>query len=207
MTVLLGLVAGSTVWAQKWELGAMAGGGLYTHGSVTSPTGNGDVGFKPGPVLGAFISNNTSNRWGGELRYEYQPGSLKVSGSGSEATFNGEAHMIHYDFLFHFAPMESKVRPFVAVGGGVKLYRGTGEATVTQNLSNLALLTNTHEVAGMGSVGAGIKYAISHKLGLRFEVRDFITPIPKQVLAPAPDASISGFLNDFAVMGGIAFTF
>ena len=59
----------------------------------------------------------------------------------------------------------------------------------------------------MGSVGAGFKVAVSPKLGLRFEVHDFITPFPKQVIAPAPGATIGSFLNDFVVMGGISFTF
>jgi hypothetical protein len=204
------LLAGACLpacWAQKWELGVTGGGGFYTHASVTAGTASGDVGFKPGAAFGAFLGNNTSNRWGGELHYTYQPGDLRVSSGGSEATFTGESHAINYDFLYHFAPMEAHIRPFVAFGGGAKLYRGTGSPTVTQPLSNLALLTNTHEVAGMGSVGAGFKVSMSPKLGLRFEVHDFLTPFPKQVIAAAPGATIGSFLNDFVVMGGISFTF
>jgi len=193
--------------AQKWEFGVLGGGGFYTNGSVESPAGSGKVGFKPNAAVGAFLGNNTSKHWGGELRYEYRPGSLKVSSSGTEATFNGESHAMHYDFLLHFAPTEAKMRPFVAFGGGVKLYRGTGEPTATQPLSKLALLTDTHEVSGMGSVGAGVKVAASSKWSFRFEVHDFITPFPKQVIAAAPGAKITGFLNDFVVMGGIALTF
>ena len=102
---------------------------------------------------------------------------------------------------------ESSVRPFVSGGGGVKVYRGTGAAAVTQPLSNLALLTNTYETAGMASVGAGVKVAATRRVGFRVEFRDFITPFPKQVVAPAPQAKITGALHDLVVMGGISFLF
>src|SRR5713101_3671048 len=144
-------------WAQKWELGVLGGGGFYNTASVTSPTGQGDVGFKNAVAAGAYLGSNMYKFLGGELRYEYLPGDLKVSSGGTQATFTGEAHAIHYDFLFHFAPTEAKIRPFGAGGGGVKVYRGTSAATVTQPLQRLALLTNTHETKGLGSVGVGIK--------------------------------------------------
>jgi len=200
-------------WAQsegttrKWEIGVLGGAGFYSNGTVSSPAGNGDVGFKSGAALGAYLGSNMYKLLGGELRYEYRPGDLKVSGNGGEAAFSGEAHVIHYDFLLHFAPTGSHVRPFVAAGGGVKIYRGTGSDQASQGLSRLALLTNTHETKGLGSVGAGVKIQASRKVGLRLEVHDFITPFPKQVIAPAPGAKISGLLHDIVVMAGLALTF
>jgi Outer membrane protein beta-barrel domain len=193
--------------AQKWELGVLGGGGFYTKQTVSSPSGDGDVGIKSGAALGVFVGNNMYSRIGGELRYEYRPGSLRVASGGTEATFNGESHAIHYDFLIHFTPTGSHIRPFVAAGGGVKIYRGTGTATVTQPLSRLALLTNTYQTSGLGSVGAGVKVAPSKRFGLRFEAHDFITPFPKNVIAPAPGAKISGLLHDFVVMGGFSLLF
>lgn len=207
ITLLGAFVAGSPASAQKWELGILGGGGFSTNGTVTSPSANGQVGFKPGAAAGILLGNNSYPRVGGELRYEYRPGNLKVSSNGTEATFNGESHALHYDVLYHFASTDSHIRPFVAAGGGVKIYRGTGTATVTQPLSNLALLTNTYQTAGLASVGAGVKVAAARKFGLRFEVHDFITPFPKNVIAAAPGAKISGLLHDFVVMGGISFGF
>jgi hypothetical protein len=208
ITLLAALGAGAPAcWAQKWEFGVLGGGGFYTNGSVSSPAGDGDVGFKSGLAVGALIGNNMYKFLGGELRYEYRPGDLKVKSGGTEATFNGESHVMHYDFLFHFTPTGSHIRPFVAAGGGVKVYRGTGTPTLTQPLSRLALLTNTYQTSGLGSVGAGVKIISSKRIGLRVEVHDFITPFPKQVIAPAPGAKITGFLNDFVVMGGVSFFF
>jgi hypothetical protein len=206
MALLLG--AGlPACWAQKWELGVLGGGGFYNKASVTSPAGEGDAGFKSSVAAGAYLGSNMYKYLGGELRYEYLPGDLKVSSGGTEATFSGEAHAIHYDFLFHFAPNEAKIRPFVSGGGGVKVYRGTGTATVTQPLQRLALLTNTHETKGLGSVGAGVKIQPSRRFGLRFEVHDFISPFPRKVIAEAPGAKISGLLHNIVLMAGLALTF
>ena len=206
MALLLG--AGlPACWAQKWEVGVLGGGGVYNSASATSPAGSADVGFKSSAAVGAYLGSDMYKFLGGELRYEYLPGDLKVSSGGAESTFSGEAHAIHYDFVMHFAPTGSKIRPFVAAGGGVKVYRGTGAATLTQPLQRFALLTATHETKGLGSVGGGIKAAISKRALVRFEVHDFITPFPRQVIAAAPGGKISGLLHDIVFMGGLAITF
>jgi hypothetical protein len=200
-------------WAQKsegapkWEIGALGGGGFYNSASVSSPAGSGDVGIKNGVALGAFFGSDMYKFLGGELRYEYLPGDLKVSSSGTTATFTGQAHAIHYDLLFHFAPAGSRIRPFVSAGGGVKIYRGTAKATVTQPLSALALLTNTHETKGLGVFGGGFKAKVNSHVTVRVEVQDFLAPFPRQVIAPAPGAKISGLLNEIVFMGGIGIAF
>ncbi len=153
---ILALLAGlglSQCRAQRWEVGGLGGGEFYNTVGVTSPTGSGDVGIKPSYAVGAFVGNDMYKLLGGELRYEFLPGDLKVSSNGTEATFKGQAQAIHYDFLFHFTSTEAKIRPFVSGGAGIKVYQGTGAATETQPLSNLALLTHTYQIAGMGTVG------------------------------------------------------
>ncbi len=191
----------------KWEIGVLGGGGFYNSASVSSPAGSGNAGIKNGLAVGAFVGNDMYKLLGGELRYEFLPGDLKVSSGGSTATFTGQAQAIHYDFLLHFAPASSRIRPFVSAGAGVKLYQGTGKATITQPLSNLALLTNTHEIAALGVFGGGVKAQITPHFVLRFEVQDFFTPFPRQVIAPAPGAKISGFLNDIVFLAGLGITF
>jgi hypothetical protein len=214
LAVVAMLGAGSPAcWAQdseatpKWEIGGLGGGSFYNSASVTSPGGNGDVGIKSSVAAGAYFGGDWYRRLGGELRYEFLPGDLKVSSSGSEATFSGMAHAIHYDFLFHFTPRGSRIRPFVSAGGGVKIYQGTGKATVTQTLSSLALLTNTHETSGLGVFGGGVKAKVTQHVTLRFEVKDFLTPFPKQVIAAAPGAKISGLLNEIVFLAGLGITF
>jgi hypothetical protein len=185
----------------------MAGGSFYNSASVSSPAGSGDAGIKNGVAVGAFLGSNMYKLLGGELRYEYLPGDLKVSSGGTEATFTGLSHAIHYDFLLHFAPTGSRIRPFVSAGGGVKIYQGTARATITQPLSALALLTNTHQTAGLGVFGGGVKASVTPHIVVRFEVQDFLTPFPKQVIAPAPGAKIGSILNEIVFMAGLGVTF
>jgi hypothetical protein len=204
---LLGFGAGvPACWAQKWEIGVLGGGSIYNSASVTSPAGSGNVGFKSGPAVGAFLGNDMG-KFGGELRYEYLPGDLKVSSGGATATFPGLAHAIHYDFLYHFTSSEAAIRPFVSGGAGVKIYQGTGSPTVTQPLSGLALLTNTYEAAALGTFGGGLKARIGSRMIFHVEVQDFLTPFPRQVIAPAPGAKISGMLNDIVFTAGLGIAF
>jgi hypothetical protein len=55
-------------------------------------------------------------------------------------------------------------------------------------------------------VGVGVKYQISEHLRLRFQVRDYISQSPNDVIAPAPGARISGIMQDIAATGGIGLT-
>jgi hypothetical protein len=194
-------------FAQHWEVGGLGGGSFYTKKSVTSPAGTGDVGFKNGYVVGGLVGNDMYNYMGGELRYEYVRGALMVKSGGTEATMSGEAHAIHYDFLVYATRRGSHIRPFLAAGGGVKVFRGRGPDVVFQPLNRLALLTRTNEVKGLGSFGAGVKVRIGEHLGVRVEFRDFITPFPKKVIAPSIGASISsGIIHDFVPMVGVTYT-
>ncbi len=193
--------------AQKWEIGVLGGGSINNSVSVSSPAGNGDVGFKSGPAVGAFFGSS-GRKWGGELRYEYLPGDLKVSSGGTEATYSGMAHAIHYDAIYHFASTEAAIRPFVSGGGGVKIFEGTGNPVAAgQQLSGLALLTHTYETKGLATVGGGIKAKIGSRMIFRVEVQDFITPFPRKVIAPAPGAKISGILHDIVFTAGLGIMF
>jgi len=201
------LLLGAGLQAQTWEVGVLGGGSIYNTASVSSPAGSGEAGFKSGAAVGAYVGGNMYRFIGGELRYEFLQGDLKAKSGGIEETFSGYSHAIHYDFLVHFAPTGAKIRPFVAAGGGVKIFLGTGAPSVTQPLDRLVLLTHAHEVKGLGSVGAGLKASVSKRAQVRVEVHDFITPFPRQVIAPAAGAKISGLLHDIVFMGGIAITF
>jgi hypothetical protein len=203
---LTGLVA-TTCVAQEWEVGAVGGFGFYRNATVQNSTGSGKAGINSALAAGLFGGNNMYERLGGEMRYTYRAGKLKVAGGGQRADFNGESHAIHYDLLFHFADRRSRIRPFVAGGAGVKVYRGTGVEKAFQPANKFALLSKTQEVKGLISAGAGVKVALSDLFQLRLEVRDYITPFPKEVIAPAPGASIKGWLHDFVPMVGIGFTF
>jgi len=95
----------------------------------------------------------------------------------------------------------------VAAGAGVKAFTGTGQEQEFQPLSNIALLTKTSQIEPLVSVGGGVKIALSPGLLLRLEAHDFLSPFPKNVIAPSPGSTVGGWLQDFVVMAGISFTF
>jgi len=146
-------------------------------------------------------------RIGGEVRYSYLDNAMKLTSGQATAKFGGQAHAIHYDLLIHGTGPASRMRPYIAFGGGAKIYRGTGAERAFQPLSNIAILTKTQETQGLASVGAGIKYRVSDKMWFRLDVHDYLTRFPKKVITPVTGSGLSGWLNNFVPTAGLTFTF
>jgi len=132
---------------------------------------------------------------------------MRVRSGSTEATAKAESHAIHYDVLVHGARMGSAIRPFLAVGAGVKFYRGTGPEPSFQPLSNLVVLTHTSEAQPLISVGGGIKFKLSRVTLFRVDFRDYATPLPNNLLAPYPGTKLSGWMHDFVFLAGISAAF
>jgi hypothetical protein len=192
--------------AQEWEVGGMVGYGYSLDLTAKNSTGSADTGFKPDYAWGAFAGNNMHRRFGGEIRYVFRKSDLKVDAGGEEATMRGHSHTILYDLLFHAADRDERVRPFLAAGGGARVFRGTGVERAFQPGNQFVLLTRTREILPVLSIGGGVKVRLSDKFMFRAEVRDYLTPLPQKLLAPAPGAQISGWLHDFVPTIGIAYT-
>lgn len=206
-SMVLFLVCAPAALAQQWEVGVGVGGAFYNSQTFTNAVGNANASLATGVVASAWLGNNSHARWGGEVRYDYEDTTLKLSSGSTTASFAGNTQAIHYDFLWHFASQEARVRPFVAAGGGIKMYRGTGTETPSQPLQQIGLLTKTTDTTPLISVGGGIKFNISRMLQFRVEVHDFITPFPTKVITPNQGTKTSGWLMDFVPMGALAVTF
>jgi hypothetical protein len=193
--------------AQRWEVGVGGGGSFYTSQTIQNPAGNATAGFSDGFAVSAWLDNNTGNIFGGELRYDYEQPNLQLSSAGTSASFGGHTNAIHYDFLVHFAPSEARVRPFIAAGAGVKVYSGSGTEQAFQPLSNIGLLTKTNDVTALVSLGGGLKISLAKQLLLRLEVHDYLTPFPTNVIAPAQNSRVGGWLSDFVAMAGLSVAF
>jgi hypothetical protein len=70
-----------------------------------------------------------------------------------------------------------------------------------------ALLTRTRQVQPVASLGAGIKLRLGKNLLLRAEFRDYVSPFPTQVIAPAGGAKIDGWLHDMVPLIGLGWIF
>jgi hypothetical protein len=183
-------------------------GGGFTNGvTVTNATGTASAGFDKGLAFGAVLGQNLYPRVSGELHYAYNVSDLRVSSGGQSAAFKGLAHSMHYDILFHTGRARSRVQPFAAAGGGLRVFRGAGTESAYQPLSGFALLTKTSQWVPMATFGGGIKYAIRPRVLLRVEVRDYFSRFPTHVIAPAPGSHLAGWLHDVVPMVGISFVF
>ncbi len=201
------LMVSPTAQAQRgYEIGALALATAYRNASVKSGPAIGAIGFQPGGSFGAFLGQNMSDHFGGELRYLYAQNDLKVTSGGSEAKFSGRSHAIGYDLLIFAAGRRSRIRPFAAGGGGLKYYQGTGAERSFQPLSNLAILTRTNDTLPAVDFGGGVKIQTSRHTMFRLEFRDYITKVPK-VFAASPGASISGLMHQWVPAFGFSWTF
>jgi hypothetical protein len=206
LVVCASVAAVPAAWGQKWEIGGAVGGGFYTSQDITSPGGTASAKIDTGLAGSIWVGDNGQGKWGGELRYDYQMGDLHLSQNSTSASFGAHSQDVHYDFLWHFAGGESPIQPFVAFGGGIKIYEGTGAAVVYQPLSNIALLTKAQDLVAMASAGAGIKVKLASHVNLRLDIHDYITPFPKQVITPVTNKT-PGWLQDFVPMAGLSFVF
>ncbi len=204
---LLLLAAGIACAQQQWEVGGIGGLGFLRNVPVTSPAGSATTGFQNGAAAGGFLGYSSSRHLGGEFRYAYLQSNMHISAGGSEATFSGQSHVFHYDLILHTSTPRAKRQLFLAVGGGMKVFRGTGTEQAYQPLSQYGYFTKTVAVKPMASIGGGMKYALSNHLFLRTEVRDYITAFPTNLIAPAPGVKFRSILQDVVPMVGLSIAF
>jgi hypothetical protein len=207
LSIGFGLISSFAAMAQHWEVGGAGGVGIYRNASVTNATGSAVAGFATQAAGGIVIGENLYRHLGGEFRYTYGAGDLKLESGGQEATMGGRSHAIHYDFLVHTTPTGSKFRPFLAAGAGVKVYQGTGKESAFQPLSRFALLTKTDQTEPLMSFGGGVKFLVAKHAVIRVDLRDYITPTPDRLFTPAAGARLKGWLHDFVPLVGVSYVF
>jgi hypothetical protein len=202
-SILILAATGAACFGQQWEFGAMAGGGFLNTVPVSSPVGTATAGFQSGAALGGYVGFNQYKHIGGELFYSYLQSNLSLKSGGAEASFSGMSHVAGYNVILKTNRDSGKVQLFAVLGGGMKIFRGTGTEAAYQPLSQYGYFTKTQAVKPMASVGAGIKVALSKKVFLRTEFRDYITAFPTQIITPPTGAKYGTLLHDLVPMVGI----
>ena len=175
--------------------------------TINNPSGSAAAGLDNRFVAGAVVGEDLFQHFSGELRYVFRDDDLVLKSRGIKVNMDGDSHLIHYDILFHPTSQESRIRPFVAAGAGIRLFRGTGRQYVNQPFSDFALLTNTDEVKPLISVGGGVKAKLTDHTLIRVDFREYISPFPENLFATAPGAKIHGWLYDSVPMAGVSFVF
>ena len=205
VTTLFLAVLAASCFAQQWEFGGAGGAGFLNNVNVSSPAGSATAGFESGGAFGGFVGENLYPHWSGELRYMYLQGDVHIQSNGANATFKGNAQVLHYDMLYHTNRKGSKMQAFVAVGGGMKIFRGTGAPEAYQPNYQFGYMTNTQQLKPMADAGAGVRFELRPRLFMRMEFRDYITPFPSQIIAPAPGAKYGKVLNDIVPMASLSY--
>ena len=209
MVVAAGLLALTpAAFGQKWEFGGGVGGGFYTSQTITnSVAGDATAKIGSGLAASAWLASAGTRHWGGEVRYDYQMGNLQLSSGGSQASFGGATHTVQYQAQYHFLTQEDKVRPFVAFGGGMKLFQGTGSEVASQPLNQIALLTKTNDVRPVLSAGVGVKARLGNRWSLRAGFYDNVSPFPSKAFTPNHGSKVGGWIQDFVPMVGVSYLF
>jgi hypothetical protein len=200
-------MSGSSCFAQSWSIGAAGGFGFYRDATITNPAGSASAGFGPRFAAGGVLGEDVSEHFGGELRYTFRDGDSELRFNGREANLDAEAHALHFDFLAYATRRHARLRPFLAGGAGIKRYTATGPVDPSQPLASFATLAHADEVKALVSFGGGVKVLLSDHWLVRVDFRDYATPFPENVIAPAPGAKIHGWLHDFVPLLGVDWTF
>ncbi len=144
---------------------------------------------------------------GGEVRYLFQFGGPRLQFHGTDVSSTGYSNLVTYDLLFHLTNRESKFRPYVAGGAGVKVYTGSQLGFASQPFAGSAVLVPKNQVEAAISVGAGLKYRVSRHALLRLDFRTYMTPFPDEILRPTGISQVHGWVYNFVPLGGVSFIF
>jgi hypothetical protein len=202
----LTVLGGAALQAEQWEIGAAGGYRFARSVSLTRGTASADAGFGNGGTFSVYGGQQWIGRLGGELRYTYSDADPRVTSSGNEVKSSGYSHSVHYDALVYVTGQESRVKPFIAFGGGIRYFEGTARGTEL-GVDRLAILARASELKPMASVGGGLKCRLAGHVSLRIDFRDYITPFPRKLVVPAAGGSLRGWLHDVTPMVGISAVF
>lgn len=202
--VLLSL--SSAALAQNWEAGFGGGYALSHPTTVNSTTASATTGVDDGWAAGAYVGNDMYRFVGGEIRYTFQKENLVYNAGGVKTGMRAVSHALHYDVLLHVTSKEARVRPFLALGAGVKDYRSSGPQ-IFPPLNALVVQVAGSELKPMISEGVGVKFRLSSRALFRIDVRDYATPYPSALLVPSFGARAGGWLHDLVGLAGFGVTF
>jgi opacity protein-like surface antigen len=154
--------------AQVAEVAVIGGWSSFTDSNVgflglDAATGD-QVDVDNGIRIGGRLS---MNRWflGHEISYAWQKSNLKIENQGSTSM---SIQNFYYNFVAHATPQGTAIRPFVTAGVGVSTFFPPGVSSLSGSGDNKFGY----------NYGGGLKFRLSDKFGLRFDVRDHVTGRP-----------------------------
>ena len=163
--------------AQYAEMGISGGYSRFQDGEIASFGGFG--GFREayelgdGIRIGARMSFDYRAYFAHELAYSWQRAKFRITTddpatqSSSVSETGSNIHNYYYNFVAHATRRGSRVRPFVTGGGGMSSFVPPGASGLSRGQTKFGY-----------NYGAGIKFLVTNRYGIRFDVRDHITGKP-----------------------------
>jgi hypothetical protein len=176
---------------------------------------NGSMTLSNGKMYEARINFYTSRHLGGEFLYGYQYSGVNFATSSPNKAGFGvplQVHTIGLDGLYYFTGTRAAWRPFVYIGGGAVVYRPStgGQAAAKDPLQgNFDTFFETSR--GDGTVGGGVKHALTKSIGVRADAGELFSKVPTFGL---PESSaqtnatvlpVGGIIRSFRASGGVIF--
>ena len=172
--------------------------------------------FQNGIKIGLRGTVNLREHWGAEGTYSFSSNGLQVTQTipASVRNFGVHLHQITGNALYFFTARDKLFRPFLTAGVGLSRYSPTSDAKLAAAqdfLGQPAVLTSNSTFNF--NFGAGIESRPWDHFGLRLDVRDHLSAIPRFELpqsAASPASSffpISGRAQDFEIATGLTYYF
>lgn len=129
--------------------------------------------------------------------------------------FKVNVGQVQLNFVRFFTDNESRIRPFFTAGMGMVRFNPTDEAKLAalsgDFLADPTQLTSSIDLSF--AVGGGLEARLNRWLGLRFDFKDYMSPVPRFGLEETSSGPggiffpISGILHNVEAAGGIVFYF
>jgi hypothetical protein len=205
--MVLAILSPTTCYAEQWEIGGLGAYGWYHDATITTPARSESIGMAPKGAMGVVFAEDPYKYIGGEVRWLYIFGQPQIRVGGIELTRPGFSNVVHYDLIIHVTPQEAKLRPFFAVGGGVRVYSVRDRRDFNRPLFPCESRKSQNEAEALISAGGGLKYIVTHSLQVRMDFRTYLTPTPTDLFRPIGPSFTRGWIYNFVPSLGVSYLF
>ncbi len=164
-------------------------------------------------------SLDLSKHWTLEGDYSFGRNDQRITqdtgGVIEQRDFKVNVGQVQLNFVRFFTDNESRIRPFFSAGLGVVRFNPTDEAKSAalsgDFLADPTQLTSSIDISI--AVGGGLEARLNRWLGLRFDFKDHMSPIPRYGLEESSSGPggiffpVSGILHNVEAAAGIVFYF
>ncbi len=164
-------------------------------------------------------SLDLSKHWTLEGDYSFGRNDQRITqdtgGVIEQRDFKVNVGQVQLNFVRFFTDNESRIRPFFSAGLGAVRFNPTDEAKSAalsgDFLADPTQLTSSIDISI--AVGGGLEARLNRWLGLRFDFKDHMSPIPRYGLEESSSGPggiffpVSGILHNVEAAAGIVFYF